>query len=606
MLHNLNQLSKSQKRLAEMLPFTELLDDGATVCTKNGSLVQALKVTGKNYSGLSGDEIEDLFFKRKSFFESLNNEIAISIYSLRKKLDLEKEKITLTSPWAKKIYNKRLKAFNNTYKTELVIVVELKTKSAFSSNIAVGSHDFEEERIYLNQKQKQLTNKVNEIIRLLDSYDATPITIEKHYGEDIFSFWSYLVNLGVSFPNPHQNKYLGRLLSLSDINFKSKNGLIESTSTEGKRYSAILSINAYPHDTHSNLLDILMQVRHSFTVTQHLFPQSNEVSKSKLSDMMSSMESVMNVPLAAGFLSSRHSELDDLGNSIESGEFTLLGHIFSIIVYGNSEKDLETGIQKIKSALVQSGVSLIRERLNLESAFWAQFPDLHELGAARSYMITSENVADFINFGSSYEGLTECAFGNQPTAYFKTKENTQFAFTFHATSHEQAPGHTMLIGPTGSGKSVLAMHLIQSCLKYNDNNFGSPFKTLIFDSSRGVKIPTEAFDGDYINATRAENIPLNPLKLPDSPTHRMFLQMWLSILVSTEGDLSAKDEEIIARAVNENYELPENERCLNALRSLFMERTDKDDVSFYDRIQKWLPLEDNPNKFPNLNAAFFN
>ena len=606
MSHSLFAISNAQKRLADMLPFTELLGDGVTISTKYGSLIQALRVTGKNYSGLSGDDLEDLFFKRKAFFESLGDDVAISIYCLRKKLHLEKEHVELGNKYAQEIHKKRLKSFKNTYKTDIILTVELKTNSAFASNIALGSKGFSEERFHLQQKQQELSTKVDEIIRLLDSYEAERIGTKEHYGEDILSFWSYLINLGAEFAPPQQSQYLGRLLSLSDIHFNAPKGIISGESSEGQRFAAALSINAYPHETHGNLLDILMQVRHAFSIIQHIQPESNESSKAKLSNMMASMESVMNVPFAAGFLGSRYNELDDLGNKVESGDLSLIHHTLSIIVYGKNEKELEDGIQKIKSTLMQSGVSLIRERLNLESTYWAQFPDLHELGAARQFMVTSENVADFITFGGSYEGLTECAFGKQPVAYFKTKENTQFAFTFHATTHEQAPGHTMIIGPTGSGKSVLAMHLIQSCLKYNDDTYGAPFKALIFDSARGVKIPTEAFGGDYINATKAENIPLNPMKLPDQPTHRLFLQNWLAMLIGYSGDISPKDQEIIARAVHENYELPESERSLHALRALFMERTRGDDISFYDRIKKWLPQEDDPTKFPNLNAAFFN
>jgi type IV secretion system protein VirB4 len=114
-----------------------------------------------------------------------------------------------------------------------------------------------------------------------------------------------------------------------------------------------------------------------------------------------------------------------------------------------------------------------------------------------------------------------------------------------------AVGHSLVIGPTGGGKTTLFSFLIAQSLRHQK------LKAFFFDRNRGAEIFTLAAGGKYVglagNSQNSDRIAaagitaLNPLKMEDSEPNRAFLRRWLAMLAdaSTPADL---DE--IARAVS--------------------------------------------------------
>lgn len=605
MLRNLLQESKERLFLAEMLPVTQVLNDNKTTLTKSNSLVQVIRIQGKNYSGLSQEDITDLFNKRRAFFDLIKGDIDISVFSMRKKIDASQIYSDLGNEYANAILKEHRKAFTNVYRTEIYIVVSFKLEKGLSIGLGFGSAGDVLEKEKISLRRIDLENKVSEIVKFLDDYQPRVVMHNSLHVNSITDFWSYLVNVGKPIKGVAHSEYLGRTLGISDIEFHQNEGTILVHDDEGTRYAAMLGINLYPHETYQQMLDMLMQIRHPFTIIQHILPENQEDVKEKIGKQINTMDSIVKAGISA-FMGSRIAELDDLGNHIESGSIKVINHTLNILVYGETKEHLQKGIQKVKAALAPSGISIIRERMHLENAFWSQFPDNEELNKPRRYMVNTHNVSDFINFSTSYEGLEKCAFGEKGVCLFKTREDTQFNFTFHAAAANQDPGHTMLIGPTGKGKSVLAMFLTLNCLKYDNPDYGAPLRTLIFDSGQGLTIPTHAFNGDYIHAGNPSNLPLNPMLLNDTPENRMFLQDWISMLAGGVDSLDEFEKGLIAKAVVENYQLKLNERSISSLRTIFQQREEGKTNTLYDKLKRWMTSQDDLNKFESANAQFFN
>jgi type IV secretion/conjugal transfer VirB4 family ATPase len=605
MLRNLLKESKQRLFLAEMLPITQVLNDNKTTITKNSSLIQIIKIQGKNYSGVSQDEIIDLFNKRKAFFDLIGEDVSITVFSMRKKLDINQNHTDLGNQYANAIVKEHQKSFTNVYRTEIYIMVCLQTEQGLVTGLGIGSPRDVLEKEKLGLRRTTLENKVSEIVKFLDEYQPQVIMCNPLHANSITDFWAYLVNVGKSVKGVAHDNYLGKTLGISDIEFHQNTGNITVYDEQETRHAAILGINIYPHETYHQMLDMLMQIRHPFTIIQHIQPQNQEDVKGKISKQINTMGSLARSGISA-FMDTRMSELDDLGNNIESGTIKVISHSLSILIYGNSEKDLEEGIAKIRAALAPSGISIIKEKMHLENAFWSQFPDNEGLNTPRRFMVNTHNVSDFINFSTSYEGLEKCAFGEDGVCLFKTREDTQFNFTFHATAANQAPGHTMLIGPTGKGKSVLAMFLVMNCLKYDNPDFGVPLKSLIFDSGQGLSIPTLAFDGSYINAGNPNNLPLNPMLLPDTQENRMFLQEWVAMLAGGTDSLDEYEKTLIAKGIAENYQLNSADRSITSLRTIFQQREEGKRNTLHDKLRRWMRDQNDASKFESTNAQFFN
>jgi len=605
-LRNLMRESQSRLRIAEKFPLSQVLNDQKTILTNRGSLTQVIKIEGKNYSGISEDELAGFFDKRKAFFDNLGQNVSVTIYALRKRVSVEQDLVDLGNDYANEVNRLRYDDFKIIYRTELYLAVKLALPTGLTGKLGMTSKGggLEWEKIHL--KRVELESKVSEISKLLESYSPKLLLHQPHYSYNLLDFWSYLINAGKSFPVPAHNQFLGRTIGLTDLEFRQNDGVIKAYDVDGERYAAILGINMYPQETYSAMLDMLMQIRHPFTIMQQVITQDQEETKVGIQKKINSMQSIAETPIVGStFMGLRMGELSEMGNLVEAGDIRIIQHSLSVIVYGTSEEDLAEGIRKIRSALAPHGLSLIVEKMHMENAFWAQFPDNEPLNEPRRYEVTTHNVSDFITFATSYEGLDRCAFGNHGVALFKTREDTQFSFTFHAAPSEQAPGHTMLIGPTGGGKSVLAMSLLMNCLKYQDETFGQPLRMLIFDSGQGLEIPVRAFGGEYIDLRNPESLPMNPLMLDDTPGNRLFLNEWIAMLAGGLESLSEDDKNLINKAIEEVLNLPRAERSLGATRSVLLERGKNDLQTLYNRVKRWMPSEQD-GKFDMAYAAFFN
>lgn len=605
-MRDLMRESRSRLRIAEKFPLSQVLKDQKTVLTNRGSLTQVIKVEGKNYSGISEDELAGFFDKRKAFFDNLGQNVSVTIYALRKRVSVAQDMADLGNDYANTVNRLRYDDFKIIYRTELYIAVKLAMPGGLTDRLGMASKGGGVEWEKINLKRVELESKVSEISKLLESYSPQLLLHQPHYSNNLLDFWSYLINAGKSFPVPPHSQYLGRTIGLTDLEFRQKDGVIKAFDLDGERYAAILGINIYPQETYSAMLDMLMQIRHPFTIMQQVLPQDQEETKVGIQKKINSMQSIAETPIVGStFMGLRMGELSEMGNLVEAGDIRIIEHTLSILVYGTSEEDLAEGIRKIRSALAPHGISLIVEKMHMENAFWAQFPDNEPLNEPRRYQVTTHNVSDFITFATSYEGLDRCAFGNHGVALFKTREDTQFNFTFHAAPGEQAPGHTILIGPTGGGKSVLAMNLLMNCLKFQDETFGQPLRMLLFDSGKGLKIPVLAFGGEYIDLNRADNMPMNPLMLEDTQANRLFLNEWIAMLAGGSETLDEADKNLIGRAVKEVLGLPRAERNLGATRSVLLERGKDDAETLYSRVKRWMPAEQ-IGKFEQGYAAFFN
>lgn len=81
------------------------------------------------------------------------------------------------------------------------------------------------------------------------------------------------------------------------------------------------------------------------------------------------------------------------------------------------------------------------------------------------------------------------------------------------------------------------------CFDAQLNRYGG--RSFFFDRNRGAEIYIRASGGLYLilSPDYAEEIQMNPLQLPDSPSHRQFCKEWMIQLIKKEGEQEV-DEEI--------------------------------------------------------------
>ncbi len=134
-----------------------------------------------------------------------------------------------------------------------------------------------------------------------------------------------------------------------------------------------------------------------------------------------------------------------------------------------------------------------------------------------------------------------------------TTSGTPFYFNFHVRD----VGHTLIIGPTGAGKTVLMNFLCAQAQKFRPRSF-------FFDKDRGAEIFIRAMDGVYTVIDPGSNCGFNPLQLDENGENRAFILEWLKTLVTSHGEtLDAEDIKVLTQAIDGNYRLDKRDRKLS-------------------------------------------
>ena len=107
-----------------------------------------------------------------------------------------------------------------------------------------------------------------------------------------------------------------------------------------------------------------------------------------------------------------------------------------------------------------------REDLALEAAFWAQFPGNFPFRPRKS-PITSRNLAAMAPFHNYPAGRADGNHWGRALTVLVTSASSPYHFSLHASDpvdpdggSRKDMGHTLICGPTGSGKTVFIGFLI--------------------------------------------------------------------------------------------------------------------------------------------------
>jgi type IV secretion system protein VirB4 len=191
-------------------------------------------------------------------------------------------------------------------------------------------------------------------------------------------------------------------------------------------------------------------------------------------------------------------------------------------------------------------------------SWFCLFPAYDDL--PRVYKLLSRAVACSITFERVPTGFMKNDWGDGNITTFPTANGTSYRFQFHISSASGAVAHSIVIGPTGIGKTTLYAFLCGAAMRY------PKLKAFFFDRNRGIEIFTNAVGGAYLtfvggktkDVEYGKKTYMNPLKLPDTPENRQFLRLWLKAITYIENSDYAKSEaqieEEISRAVSVVYD----------------------------------------------------
>jgi type IV secretion system protein VirB4 len=305
---------------------------------------------------------------------------------------------------------------------------------------------------------------------------------------------------------------------------------LEYRSPTDTRVGAMLGIKEYPTPTAVGMYDRLLSAPLSFVLTQSFTFLSKASGQALLQRQFNRMINV------GDFAVSQAAELKDALDALTSNEFSMGDHHFSLQLMTDVAdsagadlgrlKPLNDAVAFARSVLADTGMLVAREDLGLESAFWAQLPGNFVL-RPRKAPITSRNLAAMAPFHNYPAGRADGNHWGKSLALLVTSARSPYHFSLHASDprdpeggSRKDTGHTLICGPTGSGKTVLIGFLVSLLARHDTTQ-------VLFDKDRGLEILVRALGGEYFPLKNGAPTGFNPLQLPATPTNVEFLKVWL-------------------------------------------------------------------------------
>ncbi|SMP80771.1 VirB4 family type IV secretion/conjugal transfer ATPase [Novosphingobium panipatense] len=366
---------------------------------------------------------------------------------------------------------------------------------------------------------------------------------------------------------------------------------IEVRAHDRSRYIGMFGIREYPAATRPGQLNALLSADFPLVVSQSFAFMGKARAAERLRRRQNQMASTEDAA------SSQAEDLIAAADDLQSNRFVLGEHHFSLAVFGDSIRRLNDNLSGARAALADAGLVSAREGPALEAAFWSQLPG-NFAWRSRPAAITSRNFAALSPFHTYPSGKASGNHWGQAVALLKTAAQSPYYFNFHRADI----GHTLIIGPTGTGKTVVQNFLMAQLEK-------TGAQQIFIDKDRGAEIYVRASGGTYLTLRNGEPTGFAPLKgLDDSPRNLVFLEKLIRQLVTPRnGTLNVTEERRISDGLVSLSRLPADQRSFGALRQLLGQR---DAEGIGARLEKWCQggalgwVFDNEKDALSLDARF--
>ncbi|OFW80537.1 MAG: type IV secretion system protein VirB4 [Alphaproteobacteria bacterium RIFCSPLOWO2_01_FULL_40_26] len=547
------KIAKGEVSAAHFIPY-KCHWNSNTILTYKEELVRVIKIKGFAFETADDIDIDLKKNARNNLLKGMaSGNFSLYFHTLRRKEkgfpdgdmpDLFSERVN--KEWAQKHSDE--KCFINEHYLTLV-------RGADTSGAAVLEHmakklqhrtDKTSWENYMRESFDELDEMTERILNGFGNYGAHLLELnetEDGVVSEVLEFLCRLINCGHTQPITVPLSEISHHLPVSRLYFGNKS--IEAHHIGGVKYAGIVSIKEYRPSTHAGVFDGFMQMPFELIISQSFSFINRMVAISSM--QLQQRRLVQSEDVAV----SQIQEIDQALDSAMSGEFGFGLHHLTVLCIEDTPKSLESALSLAIVELSNSGITGVREKMNLEPAFWAQLPCNAEFMARRS-VINTFNIVSFASFHNYPSGKRKKNHWGDAVTVLNTVSGTPYFFSFHVRD----VGHTMIIGPTGAGKTVLLNFLCAQAQKFNPRLF-------FFDKDRGAEIFVRAVRGRYMIPDAAKVSGFNPFQLEDNNENRAFLIEFLKALVLTgEAPLPAHEVERLNEAVNGNYKLPKNHRRL--------------------------------------------
>lgn len=234
----------------------------------------------------------------------------------------------------------------------------------------------------------------------------------------------------------------------------------------------------------------------------------------------------------------------------------------TIVVWDTDPRIADEKLRLAEKVIQGRDFTAMVETVNAVDAWLGSLPG-HAYANVRQPPISTLNLAHMIPLSAVWAGPERDEhFDAPPLLYGKTEGSTPFRFSLHVGD----VGHTLVVGPTGAGKSVLLALMALQFRRYDQA------QVFAFDFGGSIRAAALAMGGDWhdlgggLTEGDAFSVSLQPLARIDDTFERAWAADWLVAILMREGiAITPEVKEYLWTALTSLSTAPVGERTITGL-----------------------------------------
>jgi type IV secretion system protein VirB4 len=344
----------------------------------------------------------------------------------------------------------------------------------------------------------------------------------------------------------------------------------------GSAHLRVLTIVGFPTATTPGLLDELNRLAFPYRwSTRAIMLDKTDATKlltrirrqwfAKRKSVAAILKEVMTNEASALFDTDAHNKALDADAALQELGSDQIGQTFvtaTITVWDINPATADEKLRLVEKVIQGRDFTCMIETMNAVEAWLGSLPG-HVYANVRQPPISTLNLAHMIPLSAVWAGeARDHHFKAPPLFLAKTERSTPFRFSLHVGD----VGHTLVVGPTGAGKSVLLALMALQFRRYADSQI------FAFDFGCSVRAAAMGMGGDWhdlggvLSGESAEFVELQPLAAIDEPSERGWAAEWITAILGREGvEVTPETKDHLWSALTSLASAPIPERTLTGL-----------------------------------------
>lgn len=550
----------NEPNFQKLIPFSSIIDEGVVI-TRDYLLVSTYQIQGIAFEC---ETDMDLSFKNDALnmcFKAFANEpVSFYFHNVRHEIK-DTLNANYANPYLKDIDEKYKQSFDNgaSFQNSLFLTIiyspisrlEKTTfkKSSFETKqkqIKGFLQSFKEYRLRLESNLKSFEAQA------LGTYIKDSILYSKQ-----LEFYNFL--LGGRFQPVRVldmpiYQYLNG--SLNSLYFSHDTAQL-NYNDEKTRFFRIVEIKDYTNHTFAGILDALMYLNISYTISQSFEPLASIDAKAALKKQQKQLKATEDDSI------SQIEELDLALDNLASGEIGFGKYSFEIVIFGNSLIECKKNTNEVITLLNEIGFMANIAQIALPSAYFSCVPCNFSI-RPRINLLSTHNYSSLIALHNFDIGKRDKNCWGEAVCMLKTPNKSPYYLSFHQSNKnkddfgELLLANSLILGQSGGGKTVFMNFTFNQMQKYGDKNSfpeSTPLEkrkltSVYLDKDKGALGNILCAGGRYITIENGKPTGFNPFMVANTQENLRALKSLITLLVTRKGEiLNAKEEKKLSDAV---------------------------------------------------------